>query len=315
MVDCSLRWSMDPERLRHARARVWDLARQQHGVVTRRQLQELGLRADAVKHRVANGRLHPLWRGVYAVGRPEISQKGRWMAAVLSCGPGALLGHSSAAVLWGVMRMAEGLDVVVPEGTYRRPPGIRVHRRSGLGPEHRRTVAGIPVTDPVSTLVDVASHAPDWKLERAINEADRLDLVDLEFLRATVDLLPPRPGQARLRRLLGGEPLTDTGLERRFLEIVRLAGVPVPETQVWVGGYRVDFYWPNLELIVETDGWRYHRTPAEQAKDHRRDQVHTAAGLTTVRFPEEQVRYEPQEVGRTLAAVVQRLANGRQSAP
>jgi very-short-patch-repair endonuclease len=232
------------------------------------------------------------------------------MAAVLSCGPDALLSHGSAAVLWGLLDRTAGIEVVIPEGAYRCRPGIRVHRRSGLGAEHRREVAGIPVTDPVSTLVDLASRPPDWRVERALNEADRLDLVDLEALRATMHLLPSRPGIARLRRLLGGEPLTESGLERRFLAIVRLAGIPMPETQAVLNGYRVDFHWPQLGLVVETDGWRHHRTAGEQATDHRRDQVHLTAGLTTLRFAEAQIRYEPAEVQRTLAAVVDRLGKG-----
>jgi very-short-patch-repair endonuclease len=290
-------------------APIWKLARDQHGVIARRQLLELGFGSDAVEHRIAKGRLHRLWRGVYAVGRPEVSQKGRWMAAVLSCGPQALLSHGSAAVLWGLVQATEGIDVVVPEGAYRHQPGIRVHRRSGLGAEHRREVARIPLTDPVSTLVDLASCGPDWRLERAINEADRLDLVDPETLRATIDLLPARPGFARLRRLLGGRPLTDTGLERRFLAIARLAGMPPPETQAWVNGYRVDFYWPHLGLVVEADGWRYHRTAGAQATDHRRDQAHMTAGLTTLRFAEDQIRYEPGEVKRTIATIADQLAN------
>lgn len=299
---------MDPRKLQRGKAHLWSLAHQQHGVITRAQLLGLGVGPDAIKHRIANGRLHPLWRGVYAVGRPEVSQKGRWMAAVLSCGPDALLSHSSAAVILGLMRTAVGIDVVVPEGVYRRRPGIRVHRRSGLGQEHRRRIEGIPVTDPISTLVDLASYAPDWMLERAVNEADRLDLVDPEALRDMIDLLPRRPGLARLRRLLGGQPLTDTGLERRFLTIVRRAGLPRPETQVQVNGYRVDFYWPQRGLVVETDGWRYHRTPGEQATDRRRDQAHAVAGMTTLRFAEEQIRDEPENVRRTLVEVWNQLS-------
>jgi very-short-patch-repair endonuclease len=277
-------------------------------VVARTQLIALGYSADAIKHRVAMGRLHPLGRGVYAVGRREVNQHGWWIAAVLSCGPAALLSHRSAAALWGIDRHASGIDVVVPATTYRRRPGIRVHQRSDLGPEHRREVDGIPVTDVVSTMVDLASCAPEWEVERAINEADRLDLIDPVTLRATIGDLPPRPGMACMRRLLGLEALTDTGLERKFLAIARAARLPEPETQVWLNGCRVDFYWPGLGLVVEADGWRYHRTPGEQAADHRRDQAHAAAGLTTLRFPEEQIRYEPTEIARRLAAVARRLA-------
>lgn len=169
-------------------------------------------------------------------------------------------------------------------------------------------VEGIPVTDPVATLVDFASCAPGWQLERAINEADRLDLIDPEALRSAIESLSRRPGLARLRALLDRHTFSDSGLERRFLRLVRAVGLKTPETQAWVNGFRVDFYWPDLGLVVETDGLRYHRTPAQQAKDRRRDQAHTAVGLTTLRFAEEQVRYEPDRVQTTLAAVAKRLS-------
>ena len=164
------------------------------------------------------------------------------------------------------------------------------------------------MTDLVSTFVDLASCVADGQLERAINEADRLDLIDPEELRAAVVSLRRRLGLPRLRRLLGCEALTDTGLEHRFLGLVRSAGLPEPETQASVNGFRVDFYWPDLALVVEADGWRYHRTPGEQTTDRRRDQAHTVAGLTTLRFGEAQIRYEPEQVRRTLAAVADRLA-------
>lgn len=145
-------------------------------------------------------------------------------------------------------------------------------------------------------------------MEQAINEADRLDLVNPEALRRVVAGLGPRPGMACMRRVIGLDALTDTGLERKFLAIVRAANLPPPKTQVPLNGYRVDFYWPSLGLVVETDGWRYHRTAGEQANDHRRDQAHVTSGLTTVRFAEDQIRYEPNQVQRTLAAMVARLA-------
>lgn len=281
--------------------------RRQHGVVARSQLLELGISSRSIEHRVAKGRLHRLWRGVYAVGRPEVSRNGRWMAAVLSCGPDALLSHRSAAALWGVIRAGPRIDVLVSGDVYRRRPGVHVHRRLGLEAKHRRLVEGIPVTDPASTLLDLASCAPDRVVERAINEADRLDLIDPEALWAEVASLSPRHGGARLGRLLGGQALTDSGLERRFFAIARRAGLPDPETQVWLNGYRVDFYWPDLALVVEADGWVYHRTPGEQSTDRRRDQRHMVSGLTTLRFAEEQIRHEPDQVRRTLSTVAARL--------
>jgi very-short-patch-repair endonuclease len=233
------------------------------------------------------------------------------MAAVLSCGPEALLSHGSAAVLWGMWQHAPGIDVVVPFGKTRRRPGIRVHRRLRLVAENRSRVDGIPVTDPVSTLIDVAASSSETRMERAINEADRLGLTDPEALRAAIDSLPRRPGLARLRTLLDRQTFTDSKLEQRFLALVRRAALPVPETQAWVNGFRVDFLWRDLGLVVETDGLRYHRTPAQQAKDQRRDQIHTAAGWTTLRFAEAQIRYEPARVVAMLKAVVSRLQQGK----
>jgi very-short-patch-repair endonuclease len=301
------------KRLQDPAAGIWDLVRRQHGVVARSQLLALGMGSRSIEHRVETGRLHPLWRGVYAVGRPEIDEKGRWMGAVLACGPGALLSHESAAVLWGLAQAfnTRPIEVTVSPGRFLRRPGIKIHRRRDLSSEHRRDVAGIPVTDPVSTLVDLASCAPEWRVERAINEADRLDLVNPEALRRLVARLGPRPGMACMRRLLSLDALTDSGLERGFLAIVRAASLPLPETQAIVNGYRVDFYWPHLGLVVETDGWRYHRTSGEQASDRRRDQAHLRSGLTTMRFGEDQIRYQPDEVRRDLAAVINRLESRR----
>ncbi len=270
---------------------------------------ECGLTSKAIAHRIRTGRLHRLGRGVYAVGRRDVGQYGRWMAAVLSCGPEAMLSHRSAATLWGIAQSPSSMEieVVVPGESRRRRPGIHLRRRVDLSAEHRREVSGIPVTDPVSTLVDLASCVVEWQVEKAINDADRLGLVDTVALRAEVERLLPRPGMACLRRLLGCDALTDTGLERKFLGIVRDAGLPQPKTQDWVSGYRVDFHWPDLGLIVEVDGWVHHRTAGEQATDHRRDQAHTKAGLTTLRFAEKQVRYEPRQVKATLSAVIRRL--------
>lgn len=300
---------MASKNLQPASTAAWGLSARQHGVVTRAQLLHLGFTSAAIRHRVASGRLHPLWRGVYAVGRPTVSERGRWMAAVLSCGPDALLSHRSAAGLWGILRPFRVLEVVVPSDKRRLRPGITVHRHSGSARGRREVVDGIPVTDVVTTLVDVATCVSDALLLRALNQADRRDLVDAGEFRATLDGLPPRPGLGRLKALLDqqGSAFVDTLLELRFLRLVRAAGLPEPELQARVNGYRVDFHWPGLGLVVETDGPRDHRTPAQQSKDRRRDQAHAVAGLTSLRFTEAQVRHEPDRVRETLAAVSERL--------
>lgn len=300
---------MSPTRNQSRSRELWRLSRRQHGVVARSQLLDLGFSSEAIVHRLRVGRLHPIWRGVYAVGRPEVSRRGRLTAAVLRCGPEALISHGSAASLWGLLPWREGIDVVVPNRSPRHPGGIRVHRRLDLGEKHRRRVDGVPVTDPISTIVDVTCGSSEAMLARVVREADRLDLVDPVSLRAALDSVPRRPGVGRLRSLLDSETfsLTDSELERRFLRLVRAAGLPMPETQVLLNGFRVDFYWPQLGLVVETDGLRYHRTASQQLTDHVRDQTHTAAGLTHLRFAAAQVRYEPEQMIKTLASVISRL--------
>ena len=147
-------------------------------------------------------------------------------------------------------------------------------------------------------------------IERAVNEADKYDLVHPPELRQALEEREGEPGVAKLRHILDRRTfrLTKEELERRFLPLARRAGLPVPLTGQFVNEFEVDFYWPDFGLVVETDGLRYHRTPAEQARDRLRDQAHTAAGLTQLRFTHEQVRYEPEYVTKILAQTANRLA-------
>lgn len=284
---------------------TWRLVKRQHDVVSRRQLLALGFTPDGIKHRIAIGRLHQVRRGVYAVGRPSLTQHGRWMTAVLACGEGAVLSHSSAAALW---RMGFEKDSIIelslPSPSDRRRSGLEIHRRPSLQRRDTTTRHGIPTTTPVQTLIDLALRLDRRGVERAINEADKYDLVHPPDLRKALESRVGEPGAARLRHILDRRTfrLTKEELERRFLPLARKAGLPVPLTGQWINDFEVDFYWPDLGLVVETDGLRYHRTPAEQARDRLRDQAHTAAGLTQLRFTHEQVRYEPDHVVRILAA-------------
>jgi very-short-patch-repair endonuclease len=276
----------------------------------------------AIRHRLDSGRLHRLMPGVYAVGRPEVSERGRWLGAVLACGPGAMLSHGSAAALWGIREPTKRgrgprsnwtpgfVDVIVPGTAPRAHPGLRVHRRAGLRKGERRLVDSIPVTDPLSTLVDIAVGLATADLERAVNEAVQRDLVDPEAMRAELDRFPPRPGAGLMRRRLDRDTfvLTDTHLEQLFVPIARRAGLPLPQTQAWVNGRRVDFFWPGLGLVVEADSLRYHRTAAKQSADARREQAHIAAGMTPLRFTHYQVRHEPEYVRTILAATAGQIA-------
>ncbi len=185
-----------------------------------------------------------------------------------------------------------------------------IHGSRTLSPADRTTCHNTPVTTPVRTLIDLATYLPPSPLEAAVSAADKWGLTNPDELRAALDGLEPRrPGVAALRKTLDKRTfrLTDSELERRFMAIVRKAGLPLPETGRYVNALKVDFYWPDLGLVVETDGLRYHRTPAQQAKDRERDQAHTAAGRTPLRFTQAQVRFEPDEVGGLLDRVARRL--------
>src|SRR5438105_600615 len=196
---------------------VWALARRQHGIVTHGQLLELGFTADAIKHRISRRRLHPVARGVYAVGRPELTRYGRWMAAVLSCGPGAAISHEDAAALFEMRRTRQGpIEVSVPRRSFPRRRGLVVHRRENLRPSDITRHHGIPVTSPICTLVDLAPRLPRNQLEATIREADARNLVRIDPLRQALDEMPPRRGVGVLKKVLDIRTfvLTDSELER-----------------------------------------------------------------------------------------------------
>lgn len=292
--------------------RIWRLAAQQHGVVTRRQLQELGLSAEAIDHRVRRRRLHPLLLGVYAVGRPLVDRRGELMAAVLRCGPGAVLSHRSASELWGLTGWEAPLEVTVPPSRNPRSGEIAIHRRD-LPTDQLTRRDGIPVTRPLQTLLDLGAVLPAAELEAAVNAADRLNLMNPDKIRRALEGQRGRRGVAALRATLDARTftLTDSELERRFPPLASKAGLEMPRTGAEPHGLRVDFYWPKLGLVVETDGLRYHRMPAQQARDRVRDQTHAVLGLTTLRFTHGQVVHQPDWVVDTLKKVARRLASGR----
>lgn len=262
--------------------RAWRLAGKQHGVVARRQLLELGFNAREIEHRVARGRLHLAMRGVYAVGWPSLTRERRWMAAVLACGDGAMLSHRSAAALWRIGTEKRGLiDVSVTRRCELKRPGLHVRGRPSLAANDITASNGIPVTGAARTLVDLASEIDEIAVERAVNEADKRDLIDPEALRAALDRYEGEPGAPLLRKLLDKLTfrLSDSDLEILFRPIAAAAGLPLPLTKQMVNGWEVDFYWPDLGLVVETDGLRYHRTASSQTRDAKRDHAHALAGL------------------------------------
>jgi hypothetical protein len=289
---------------------AWELAGEQHGVVTRRQLLGLGFGARSIEHRLARGRLHRVAWGVYAVGWPQLTRDRRWMAAVLACGEGAVLSHHSAGVLWGILT-EEGttIDVSVKRRGEPRRPGLRVRSRPTLRDADLTARNWIPVTVPALTMVDLASELGLFELERAVNDADKRDLIHVGPLRAALDDYAGMPGVRPLRTLIDklSFRLSDSELEVRFRPIAGAAGLPIPLSKQWVNGFEVDFYWPELGLVVETDGARFHRTPSAQTRDARRDRAHVLAGMSPLRFTHYEIRYKRAAVRRTLAAAAKML--------
>jgi very-short-patch-repair endonuclease len=237
------------------------------------------------------------------------------MAAVLACGPEAVLSHGTAAALWKIRPNRTGpVEVSVPLHVRRRRKGIVVHRRRLIVGRDITRQHGIPVTDPICTLIDIAAQLEPELTEAAINEADRRGLTNPESLRASLDERGRRPGVRALSDILDLRTFapTDSELERDFLKLIDELGLSKPQTGKWINGFKVDFYWPELGLVVETDGLRYHRTPAQQARDRLRDQAQTAAGLTPLRFTAAQVRFEPEYVREVLAKITRKLrSDGR----
>jgi very-short-patch-repair endonuclease len=293
--------------------RIAALAARQHGVVAARQLKALGLARQTIADRVASGRLHRVHRGVYAVGHPVLGGHGRWMAAVLACGPRAALSHRSAGALWGVRpNAARRPDVSVPRSGGERP-GVRVHRPRSLSPDEVTTRHAIPVTTPARTVLDLAAILPRGDLERLLAQVEIEAVTDYPALRAIAAAHPGHRGAARLRRTLdefeAGTALTKSDLERLFLKICRDHGLPAPLVNQHVDQDEVDFLFPVQRLIVEADSWTYHRTRHRFERDRRRDAAHTLAGYRTLRFTDRDLERAPRTIAQTV-----RTALGEQRA-
>lgn len=227
------------------------------------------------------------------------------MAAVFGAGgPGvAALSHSSAAAFFGIgVEREAGIEVTRFSVDPIRLEGVKVHRRPGLKPGWFVVRNAIPVTSPVQTLLDLAARHDQRTVERFVNEADRLRVVRTDVLRKALDHHPGERGVGRLRAILDRQTIryTRSELERAFLPLARRAGLPLPRTSVYVDGHEVDFHFPSLNLVIETDGATFHRTAAQQAKDRERDQDHFVARVGQLRFTHAQIKYEPDRVIRIL---------------
>jgi very-short-patch-repair endonuclease len=282
--------------------RIAEVADRFHGVVDVDQLRAVGASRTQIGVRLESGRLIRLHRGVYAVGHRRLTPRGWWLAAVRAIGAGAVLSHAHGAALRNLRPPPGGrINVTVLSRGRRQRKGIRVHATLDLPPEHVTEHDGIPVTTVERTLVDLAGMLDVPALARALEEAEKQQLLDVPALLA---VSAGRPGAPRIRELLTDElPHTRSDLEAAFVALCDRYALPRPVMNAQVHGYEVDAYWPEQQLVVELDSWRHHGTRAAFERDRERDADLHARGIATVRFTYEQVmRRDRWTAGKLRAA-------------
>jgi predicted transcriptional regulator of viral defense system len=261
-------------------ARIAAVSGRQYGLITSAQLAAAGLTKGAISQRVRAGRLHPLYRGVYAVGHANLSQEAKWMAAVLAAGEGAALSHLAAAKHWNIWRRkVTGIDVLVP-GNRRQRNGFTAHRCRNLDPRDVTRYRGIPITTVPRTLIDLAGTLTAPQLANVIHEAAFRNRFSEQATRTAMQRAGGRALStlhAALQAHASGSAGTRSDLEDQFLASVETE--PLVNTKI-----EVDFYWPDEKLVVEVDGPGHNR-PRTRAEDEQRDRALEAAGLTVVRIP------------------------------
>jgi very-short-patch-repair endonuclease len=296
---------------------IAELALAQHGVVALWQLIAEGVSAGAVHRRVAVGRLHRIHDGVYAVGYPQLTRTGHFMAAVLACGRRSALSHRSAATHRELVHSSrELIDVISPRRPGRRRAGIDAHTSSTLLVRDVEVVDGIPCTTVARTLLDLAAVVPRRVVERAFDEAAFREILDATAVEDVLARAGHHRGAGVLRAVLDhhspGTTRTRNDLEEAFLAICRNAGLPQPEVNAWIpiepSGYEADFLWRAQRFIAETDGGAAHATRHGFEHDRRRDQRLMLAGYRVVRFTYSQVFDEPRSVEAAIVGLLRQAA-------
>jgi hypothetical protein len=289
-------------------------ATRNHGVVARRELLEIGFSSDQIERMRRSRRLHAVHRGVYAVGHGTLTRRGRWMAAVLACGPGALLSHRSCAALTGIRAWsATYIEVIVPQRRG-RIDGVRAYICPGLHEHDRHEIDGIPCTSLARTLLDLAAVLPRRGLEHACDEAEVQQLFDLKAIDELLARSHGARGSAKLRAVLAehriGTTRTRPGLEELTLTTLDRCGVRRAEVNARVfcrPGVtpEVDFLWRRERLILETDGNQFHHTPRQIARDRRKEADLVRAGYRVLRATWDQLEQDPRSVALMVNAALE----------
>lgn len=288
-----------------------EIARRQHGVVSRSQLKS-ELSEVTIDRWIRSGRLHRIYLGVYALGHDAITRRGRWMGAVLASGEGAVLSHQSAAALWGIWGSGAGeTHVTVPRKT-RSQRYIRRHF-SVLPDDERTVVDGIPVTPAARAVLDLAAAKGAAAAESALREMEYLGIYGPVSLPVLLERHPRHKGTPIVRVCL--ERLDDdpggrirSHLEELFLPFLDANKIPRPRLNAWVDlgddRFQVDCLWPDARLIGELDGFKSHGTKRAFRKDRRRDRRLGARGYHVVRITEDQISDEPLDIAADLKALI-----------
>ncbi len=288
------------------------LAYRQHGNVTTDQLHRAGLNGSAIRVRVRRGSLYPVHHCVYAVGRPPKLPLERAAAAVLACGPGAALSHFGALALWGFTKeWPVAFDVIIPTGD-RRPKGITTHRYCGLLRRDLTVQLGIRATSPARTVLDCATGLDDRPRRRIVNDALHGPFLTHRALADVRARFPDHPGGRLLDPFLDGQNPTRSPFEDDFVSFCERHDLPRPQINVRVAGHIVDALFPDHHLIVELDGWEFHKGRDAFAADRQRDADTLQSGFPTLRITwdrlHEREAAEAARLKRILAAL-----SGRQS--
>jgi very-short-patch-repair endonuclease len=288
-------------------AQVAWIAARRHGVVGYAELIEAGVTPDGVDRRVAAGWLHREYRGVFAVGHPGLTPRGRWAAAVLSAGERAALSNRSAGALWGICRDGAEVSVTTDGRDRRGAAGVETHA-GRLRPGDTAIIDGIRVTKVARTLLDLAEVLTVEQLVAAIDQATANRQLHASLMSSVIKASRGRRGlkplRAALLRTRPQDVLTRSELERRARRLVATAGLPAPEMNVRVDGYEVDMLWRDAGLVVELDGSEYH----DPERDTRKTNNLMARGWTVQRFTWRQVVNDPAWVVQSLQAVRSRAA-------
>jgi hypothetical protein len=281
-------------------ARCARLAARQWSILDVHELRACGLSDDAILTRVRNSRLHPFYRGVYALGHPNVPLEGRFLAAVKACGPDAVLSHFSAACLYCWFQWDDRFpEVTAP--TRRRHRGIRTHTSNHI---ERTFIKGIPVTTPARTLVDLSSMLPLKPLRRAVNEA-----LNQRLVRPRELVTKDHRGASKLRKILASAAPTRNEFEDLVLSL--LDGLPRPDVNqpLTIDGctFYPDFRWPEQRVIVEADSKRFHDHMLARADDAHRQAFLEAQGERVLRVTWKQATTQSQQTRARIEQALQGL--------